>query len=323
MRRLDTRLQEGPELRANFDGKLHFGTQGPPGEAGGYYAPSLNEETGELSFTPSQEGIPPAKGGNVMGPPGQKGEPGKPGQKGDPGEPGAPGRPGAAATVSIGTTTTGEAGTEASVTNSGDSQNAVLNFTIPRGEKGEPGEPGAKGEPGAQGPATAVSVGETTTGEPGTSASVTSTPTEDGIALQFTIPRGADGAPGAKGDPGAPGAQGEPGTPGASGLLPVTQTGNTTLTLAANTCTVVTGQPTALTVTLGDAASGTETGWRLIFQAGEGFSLSAAAPQGYAIHWETEPAWQAGSVYEVRFADQFLAGTDGNIIIGAAWKAWA
>ena len=41
-----------------------------------------------------------------------------------------------AATVSVGTTTTGNAGTDASVTNSGTTSAAVLNFTIPRGENG-------------------------------------------------------------------------------------------------------------------------------------------------------------------------------------------
>lgn len=40
------------------------------------------------------------------------------------------------ASVTIGTTTTGEPGTNASVTNSGTDTNAVLNFTIPRGDTG-------------------------------------------------------------------------------------------------------------------------------------------------------------------------------------------
>lgn len=53
--------------------------------------------------------------------------------QGDPGAPGAKGDPGAAATVQVGTTTTGEPGTQASVENVGTSSAAVLNFTIPRG----------------------------------------------------------------------------------------------------------------------------------------------------------------------------------------------
>ena len=46
------------------------------------------------------------------------------------------GPPGAAATVTVGTVTTVEPGTDAIVTNSGTESAAVLNFTIPRGETG-------------------------------------------------------------------------------------------------------------------------------------------------------------------------------------------
>ena len=56
--------------------------------------------------------------------------------------------------LEIGTTTTGETGEAASVTNTGSSAHAILNFTIPRGEKGETGEkgdPGAAGKDGADG----------------------------------------------------------------------------------------------------------------------------------------------------------------------------
>lgn len=49
------------------------------------------------------------------------------------------GPPGAAATVTVGTVTTGEPGTDAIVTNSGTESAAVLNFTIPRGETGNAG----------------------------------------------------------------------------------------------------------------------------------------------------------------------------------------
>lgn len=70
-----------------------------------------------------------------------------------------PGPPGAAATITIGTVTTGAPGTPAQVTNSGTSQNAVLNFTIPQGLPGTsqpvslvsaystPSQPGASGTP--------------------------------------------------------------------------------------------------------------------------------------------------------------------------------
>ena len=112
------------------------------------------------------------------------------------------------------------------------------------------------------------------------------------------------------------------GAPGVSGLLAVTQTAETTLTLNANTCTVVTGQPTALNITLGVPVSDTDTEWRLIFKAGEGFALSDTAPSGYAIQWEAEPVWQAGTDYEVSYGNVFLAGADGSVVIGVLWRAW-
>ena len=66
------------------------------------------------------------------------------------------GSPGAAATVTVGTVTTGEPGTDALVTNSGTENAAVLNFTIPRGATGAAGAPGPqgpKGDTGETGPA--------------------------------------------------------------------------------------------------------------------------------------------------------------------------
>ena len=48
--------------------------------------------------------------------------------------PGPQGPAGNSATSAIGTTTTGNPGTNASVTNSGTNSNAVLNFVIPKGE---------------------------------------------------------------------------------------------------------------------------------------------------------------------------------------------
>lgn len=58
------------------------------------------------------------------------------------GSKGSQGDPGAAATVEIGSVTTGAAGSSASVTNSGTAQAAKLNFTIPQGQKGDPGDDG-------------------------------------------------------------------------------------------------------------------------------------------------------------------------------------
>ena len=77
---------------------------------------------------------------------------------------------GEAATVTVGTTTTWNPWTSASVTNSWDTHDAVLNFTIPRWSN--------------------VSVGSTATGQPWTSASVTNSWTWWDVVLDFTIPEG-------------------------------------------------------------------------------------------------------------------------------------
>ena len=61
------------------------------------------------------------------------------GIQGPPGEPGADGQ---AATITIGTTTSG---TTPNVTNTGTSTNAVLNFTLQKGDKGDKGDTGATG----------------------------------------------------------------------------------------------------------------------------------------------------------------------------------
>ena len=55
------------------------------------------------------------------------------------GEKGATGPAGAAATIQIGTVTTGAAGSQAAVTNVGTENAAILNFTIPQGQQGVPG----------------------------------------------------------------------------------------------------------------------------------------------------------------------------------------
>jgi hypothetical protein len=55
---------------------------------------------------------------------------------GTPGPTGPAGANGTAATIAVGTTTTGAAGSSATVTNAGTSSAAVFNFTIPRGDTG-------------------------------------------------------------------------------------------------------------------------------------------------------------------------------------------
>ena len=116
------------------------------------------------------------------------------------------GEQGPAATVGVGTTTTGSPGTQASVTNSGTSSAAVFNFTIPRGDRGLQGLTGPPGSdstvPGPPGNSATVDVASTTTGAPGTQASVTNVGTTTNAYLAFEIPKGDTGQPGSQGQKG-------------------------------------------------------------------------------------------------------------------------
>lgn len=73
------------------------------------------------------------------------------GETGTAGQQGEQGNAGIAATIAVGTTTTGAAGTSASVVNVGTSNAAIFDFTIPRGEQGIQGPHGAKGDKGDKG----------------------------------------------------------------------------------------------------------------------------------------------------------------------------
>lgn len=106
-----------------------------------------------------------------------------------------------AATVDVGTVTTGAAGSSASVTNSGTNQQAVLNFVIPRGDTGAVGATGATGDTGDTGPqgdtgpagATGNGIASITkTGTSGLVDTYTITFT-DGTTTTFTVTNGQDG----------------------------------------------------------------------------------------------------------------------------------
>lgn len=127
---------------------------------------------------------------------------------------GPPGPPGAAATVTVGRTTTGEPGTQAQVTNSGTVSNAVLDFTIPRGEtgdKGDTGPTGPEGPPGPQGPK--GDTGET--GPQGPKGDTGDTGPQGEAGPQGPAgeigPQGPQGPKGDKGDTGSQGPQGPAG----------------------------------------------------------------------------------------------------------------
>lgn len=104
---------------------------------------------------PGRDGAPGAKGDpGERGEKGDKGDPGAQGEKGEKGDPGRDGSPGATGATPRFTVTavTGEAGTAASVTQSGTAENPMVEFTIPQGMKGDTGEKGEKGDPGKDAP---------------------------------------------------------------------------------------------------------------------------------------------------------------------------
>ena len=98
------------------------------------FIPSVSSD-GVLTWT-NKAGLANPASVNIKGAKGDKGDTGATGAKGDKGDTGAQGAP---ATIRIGTVTTGEPGTEASVTNSGTRYDAIFNFTIPRGNPGSDG----------------------------------------------------------------------------------------------------------------------------------------------------------------------------------------
>lgn len=107
------------------------------------------------------------------------------------------GEVGSANSLSIGTVTTGAAGSSASATITGSAPAQTLNLTIPRGNTGAAGPTGPDGPPGPSG---TISVGTVTTGAAGSSASVVNAGTSTAAVFNFTIPRGDVGQAGANGN---------------------------------------------------------------------------------------------------------------------------
>lgn len=157
---------------------------------------------------------------NTGGPKGVKGDKGEPGQD---------------STIEVVSTTTGAAGTNASVVNQGTASAAQLAFTIPKGDKGDKGDDGAAGysptatvsksgdtatititdkngtttasisdgqdgAAGAPGQSATIAVDSTSTLPAGSPATVTNVGTQSAARLAFGIPKGDTGAAGADGD---------------------------------------------------------------------------------------------------------------------------
>lgn len=145
------------------------GPQGPKGETGAQGPQGIQGETG------------------LQGPQGIQGERGPQGPQGlagPSGEMGPTGPSGAAGTtpnITIGTVSSGD---NAAVNISGTPENPVLNFVLPKGEKGDPGIQGPTGETGPTGP----------TGESGPAGPTGATGSQGPIGL--TGPTGAPGQDG-------------------------------------------------------------------------------------------------------------------------------
>lgn len=110
------------------------------------------------------------------------------GPPGEDGNDGILGTDGITPTVNIGTTTTGAAGTNADVTNSGTAIDSIWNFAIPRGDDGT---------------SATVDVGTTTTGNAGSNADVTNSGTTADAVFDFVIPKGDTGDTGDTGPAGS------------------------------------------------------------------------------------------------------------------------
>ena len=165
------------------------GARGPKGDNGATGAQGVQGPRGVKGDTGAQ------------GPQGAQGPRGAQGPKGDTGE-----TPVITASASV---SQGDPDENPSCTVIKTGTNVAPNFAFVfeniKGDKGDTGATGATGPQGPEGPAGmgTVTIGTTTTGLPGTSASVTNSGTAQDAILNFTIPQGATGANGADGADGA------------------------------------------------------------------------------------------------------------------------
>lgn len=190
----------GPQGPQGIQGEQ--GPKGDTGETGPQGPQGLKGDTGETGpqgpkgDTGETGATGPAGPQGEQGPKGDTGDTGATGPqgpKGDTGETGPTGPQGPAATIAVGTVTTGAEGSQVTITNSGTSSAAVFDFSIPVGATGATGPTGPTGPQGPQG----IQGIQGETGDTG--------------------PQGPQGEQGPKGDTGDTGPTGPQGPTGATG----------------------------------------------------------------------------------------------------------
>jgi len=138
---------------ANFGPTGPVGPQGPIGLTGPQGIQGIQGIQGPTGLTGATGPTGATGAQGPIGLTGATGPTGATGATGPIGATGATGATGTAATIAVGTVTTGTAGSSAVITNAGTSGAAVFNFTIPRGDTGATGATGATGPTGPAGPA--------------------------------------------------------------------------------------------------------------------------------------------------------------------------
>lgn len=243
------KFDDGYTLQELYDLGLLKGEQGEPGEAGAAATISVGltstlpagesatvENAGTATAAVLEFSIPQGFTGpsgpqgprgaageqgpqGAAGPQGEKGEGGAPGPQGPQGESGPTGPQGLR----------GERGEQGPQGLSG-----AVGPIGPQGPKGDRGATGPQGPQGPSGPAgeagtaATITLAATTTGAPGSKATVENTGTDTAAVLHFTLPRGEQGeqgktgAVGPQGPAGPSGPQGPQGAAGARGATGAT-----------------------------------------------------------------------------------------------------
>ena len=202
----------------------------PPGSS-----PTV-ENKGTASAAVLDFGLVEGKQGE-RGPQGEQGIQGEKGDTGPQGERGQQGAQGQAATIDVGTVTTGAAGSPASVVNKGTDNAAVFDFTIPQGAQGVPGT------------AATITVGNVTSLPAGSQPTVSNVGTATAARFDFGIPKGDTGAQGPKGDTGEQGPKGDTGAKGEQGVP------GTAATIAVGTVTTLPPGSNATVANVGTASA--------------------------------------------------------------------